>query len=452
MSTTPAPPEGPRPDVTTVLRGRGYHALLVATGLIGIPIALAAWGFLALVTVLQQWVWHDVPDDLGWDRPAAWYCVAVLGVGGLVVGLVVTLLPGRGGHVPAEGMAGGGVTTGTDLPGVVLAATGSLVLGAVIGPEAPLIALGSGLAYVAAQRTRLGESPQAATLVAAAGSAAAIATVFGNPLVASVLILEIVGFAGRQVLLVLLPCMLASGLGDLIFTGLGSWSGIDVPSLTIAGLPSADLDWQDLVWTAPIAVLTAVAMQLTHRLGLRTARVVAGHTVVATTVAGLLVGACAAAYTVTADRTALDVVESGQDALGSLVGSPHDWSTSTLVLLVLLKGVGYSLSLGAFRGGPTFPAVFLGAAIGLLVAPLPGLGTTAGIAIGMAAATSAVLRLPITSVVLVVLLLGSEASSQIPVVMLSAVVAMVSAVALDAVRPGTTSTTPPTTTRGGSPG
>ena len=129
------------------------------------------------------------------------------------------------------------------------------------------------------------------------------------------------------------------------------------------------------------------------------------------------------------------MVESGQDALASLVGSPHGWGTSTLVLLVLLKGAGYGLSLGAFRGGPTFPAVFLGAAVGLLVAPLPGLGTTAGIAIGMAAATTAVLRLPITSIVLVVLLLGSEGSSQIPVVMLSAVVALVSATALDARRP-----------------
>ncbi|KRF34144.1 chloride channel protein [Nocardioides sp. Soil805] len=434
MSAGANPSEAPPPDVTTVLRGRGYHALLLAAGLIGIPVALVAWGFLALVTVLQDWVWHDLPQDLGWERPAAWYCVVVLGLGGLLVGVVVAVLPGRGGHVPAEGMSGG-VTAAVDLPGVVLAAVGSLVLGAVVGPEGPLIALGGGLAYVAAQRTRLGESSQAVTLIAASGSAAAIATVFGNPLVASVLILEIVGLAGKQVLLVLLPCMVASGLGDLLFTGLGSWSGIDVPSLTIPDLPAATLDWGDLLWVVPVAVLTAVAMQLTHRLGLRTADAVAGHPIPATTAVGLLVGACAAAYTLTADRTALDVVESGQDALASLVGSPNGWGTSTLVLLVLLKGAGYGLSLGAFRGGPTFPAVFLGAAVGLLVAPLPGLGTTAGIAIGMAAATTAVLRLPITSIVLVVLLLGSEGSSQIPVVMLSAVVALVSAVALDARRP-----------------
>ncbi len=431
MTSSAGPPDHSPPDVATVLRGRGYHALLATAGLIGIPVALVAWGFLALVTVMEDWVWRDLPDDLGWDQPRAWYCVLVLGLGGLVVGLVVTRLPGRGGHVPAGGM-GGGVTTGVDLPGVLLAAVASLVLGAVIGPEAPLIALGSGLAFVAAQRTRLRETPQAVTLIAAAGSAAAIATVFGNPLVASVLMLEIVGFAGRQVLLVLLPCIVASSLGDLIFTGLGTWSGIDVPSLTIPGLPAATLDWGDLLWAVPVAAVTAVAMQLTRRLGLRTVRAVARHTVLATTAVGLLVGACAGAYTLLTDRSALEVLESGQGALPALVSAPDSWSTTTLVLLLLLKGAGYGLSLGAFRGGPTFPAVFLGAAIGVLLAPLPGLGTTAGIAIGMAAATSAVLRLPITSVVLVVLLLGSEASSQIPIVMLSAAVALVCAVSLDA--------------------
>jgi H+/Cl- antiporter ClcA len=330
----------------------------------------------------------------------------------------------------------GGTTTGADLPGVVLAAGGSLVLGAVLGPEAPLLALGGGLAVLLANRTRLRESPQGLALVAAAGSAAAISTVFGNPVVASVLMLEIVGFAGRQVLLVLLPCMVSSGLGAIIFTGLGSWSGIDVPSLTIPGLPTAPIDVGDLLWVAPVAVLTAVGTQVTHRLGLRTVHAVAQRTILTTTVVGLLVGVCAGAYTLITDRTALDVLESGETALASVVSSPQSWSTTTLLLLLVFKGVGYGLSLGAFRGGPTFPAVFLGAVVGVFVAPLPGLGTTAGIAIGMTACTTSVVRLPITSVVLVVLLLGSEASSQIPIVVLSAVVALVTAVALDARGPG----------------
>jgi H+/Cl- antiporter ClcA len=89
------------------------------------------------------------------------------------------------------------------------------------------------------------------------------------------------------------------------------------------------------------------------------------------------------------------------------------------------------VSIGAFRGGPTFPALFLGAAIGILVGSLPGFDVSAGIAVGMAAATTAVLRLPITSIVLVTLLLGSQALSQIPIVMIAAVIGLVTAVSLD---------------------
>jgi H+/Cl- antiporter ClcA len=418
------------PDLTSVLTSRGYHALLVVAALIGVPVAIIAFGFLALATKLEDWVWLTVPKDFGWTEPTGWYAVLVLTLAGLLVGLVVVYLPGRGGHIAVKGLGAGG-TLPIDLPGMLLAALASLVLGAVLGPEAPLTALGGGLVLLTFNRTRLGQQPQGLKLLAVAGSAAAIATIFGNPLVAVVLMLEVVGLAGIQVILVLLPCMVSAGVGALIFTGMGNWTGIDVPSLTIPGLPAASLDFGDLVWVAPVAILCAIGAQLARRLGLRAMTITAHRTVVRTTVAGLLVGLCAAVYALTTSGSVLDVLQSGEQALPGLVSSPHSWSVATLLLLLLFKGAAYGISLGSFRGGPTFPAVFLGAALGVLVAPLPGLGTTTGIAIGMAAATTAVLRLPVTSVVLVVLLLGNEAASAIPVVMIAAAIAMVTAVALD---------------------
>jgi len=220
----------------------------------------------------------------------------------------------------------------------------------------------------------------------------------------------------------------------LIFTGLGSWTGIAVPSLKIPGLPAASVDWGDLLWVIPVAVLAAVGAQLCRRLGLRVAQAAAAaHTITTTTIAGLLVGACAAAFSLITGRSPLEVLQSGEAALPALVSSPQSWSIVALLLLLAFKGAAYGLSLGSFRGGPTFPAVFLGAALGVLVGPLPGLGTTAGIAIGMTAATTAVLRLPVTSIILVVLLLGTEGSSQLPIILIAAAIAMVSAVALDGV-------------------
>jgi len=202
-----------------------------------------------------------------------------------------------------------------------------------------------------------------ALLLAAALIGLPIALIaFGFPVV---LMLEVVGFAGRQVLLVLLLCLVSSGIGALIFTGMGHWTGISVPSLQIPGLPAATVDWGDLLWVIPIAILAAVGAQTYRRLGLRVAQATAAHTLAATTAAGLLVGACAAAYTLITGRSALDVLQSGEAALPALVGSPTSWSVVALLLLLIFKGAAYGLSLGSFRGGPTFPAVFLGAVIGV---------------------------------------------------------------------------------------
>ena len=58
---------------------------------------------------------------------------------------------------------------------------------------------------------------------------------------------------------------------------------------------------------------------------------------------------------------------SGQDSLPQLVGQASTWSLSALALLVTFKGLAWSVSLSAFRGGPTFPALFLGAAGGMML-------------------------------------------------------------------------------------
>ena len=184
--------------------------------------------------------------------------------------------------------------------------------------------------------------------------------------------LEVVGFVGSQVLLVLLPCLVSSGIGALIFTGLGDWTGFKIQTLTIPGLPTAAVEWDDLLWVIPISVLAAIGAQLCRRLGLRAAEVTAAHAVAATTAGGLIVGVLGAAYTLITGRSVLDVLESGEAALPTLVSSPHSWPVATLILLLLFKGVAYGISLGSFRGGPTFPAVYLGAALGVSVGALPG--------------------------------------------------------------------------------
>ena len=88
---------------------------------------------------------------------------------------------------------------------------------------------------------------------------------------------------------------------------------------------------------------------------------------------------------------------SGQDAFGSLLKEGTAVSLSTLAFLLVFKGLAWSISLGNFRGGPTFPALFLGAAAGLLAAHLPGFSETPAVAVLMAATCVSILRTPAVS-------------------------------------------------------
>ena len=77
----------------------------------------------------------------------AWWPVPLLALCGFLTGLTIRHLPGNCGHSPAFGFqTGGGPPVDRDLPGVILASLATLSLGAVLGPEAPLIAIGGGLA------------------------------------------------------------------------------------------------------------------------------------------------------------------------------------------------------------------------------------------------------------------------------------------------------------------
>ena len=102
----------------------------------------------------------------------------------------------------------------------------------------------------------------------------------------------------------------------------------------------------------------------------------------------------------------------------------------TLVLLIACKGIAYGISLSSFRGGPTFPALFLGAAGGIALSHLPGLPLVDGVAMGIGAMSVVMLRLPLTSVLLASLLLASDGLAVMPLVIVAVVVAYVASARL----------------------
>jgi hypothetical protein len=88
------------------------------------------------------------------------------------------------------------------------------------------------------------------------------------------------------------------------------------------------------------------------------------------------------------------------------------------------------VSLSSFRGGPTFPALFIGAVGGIALSRLPGLPLVDGVAMGIGAMSVVMLRLPLTSVLLSTLLLASDGLAVMPLVIVAVVVAYVASARL----------------------
>src|SRR5262249_13231113 len=146
-------------------------------GIIGVPVSAAAFGFLALVSKLQGWIFTSLPRGLGFHEEPLWWPILPLVLAGVLTALAIRYLPGTGGHSPANRFkASGGAPQPAELPGVILAALATLSLGAVLGPEAPLIAVGGGLGVIAVRLLRRGAPARTSAVVAAAGSFAAIST------------------------------------------------------------------------------------------------------------------------------------------------------------------------------------------------------------------------------------------------------------------------------------
>ncbi len=311
-----------------------------------------------------------------------------------------------------------------ELPGVFLAALVSLGLGAVIGPEAPLIALGGGLAALVVRLVKRDATAEALAVVGGAGSFAAVSALLGSPLLGAFLFMEVIGLGGMMATLMLLPGLLAAGVGALVFIGFDAANGVGTISLSVPNLPPFDHpNGAQFGWALAIGVGAAVLGCAIRVLALALRPHVERRLVLLTPVAGLAIALLAILYGELSDKGPSDVLFSGQSALPGLIDQHATYTVGTLLLLIACKALGYSISLSSFRGGPVFPAMFIGGAAGVAMADLPGMSLVPAVAMGIGAMSAVMLRLPLTSVLLATLLLGADGLATMPVVIVAVVVA-----------------------------
>jgi len=252
------------------------------------------------------------------------------------------------------------------------------------------------------------------------------AALFGSPLLAAFLLMEASGLGGAMLELVLVPGLLAAGIGSLVFIGLDAWTGLGTFSLAIPGLPHVGSPTgAEFGWALAIGVMAVLLGSGIRWLGLFLRPYVERRLLLATPVVGLAVAGLAIAFAAGTGKGSSEVLFSGQSALPAFLSHSASYTVGALLLLIACKGLAYGLSLSSFRGGPTFPAMFLGAVGGVALSHLPGLPLVYGVAMGIGAMTVVMLRLPLTSVLLATLLLAADSLEVIPLVIVAVVVAYV---------------------------
>jgi H+/Cl- antiporter ClcA len=404
----------------------------VLGAVVGIPAAVAAALFLALVHELQHWLWTDLPDALGETSPP-WYLVVGLPLAGAAIVVAArSFLPGDGGHSPLEGL-GIEPTPIVHGPGIALAALGTLGFGAVLGPEAPLIALGGVVALAVTAFARLGV--RESRVLGTAGSFSAISALFGGPIVAGVMMVESGVGLGAALLPALLPGFVAAALGYVVFVGFGDWGGLETPGLSVPDLALYDgTRVVDLLLAVAVGIATALTIVAVNRLATR----VAGDGKRRLGMAAFLLagGLAVGLVALLADGLGADsqgVLFSGQESIPTLV---NESSTGVILVLLAAKALAYAVSLACgFRGGPIFPAAFLG--IGLATLPVAwfDVSPTLAVAVGAAAGMAAQTRLILSAMLFAALLVGTQGLDATPAAVLAAAAAWLTMQAVDPRRP-----------------
>ena len=397
---------------------RDMVRLLVIAVIVGIVAAVGATAFLYAVHELQHVAYSTLPSALGIDGAPWWWTGIMLAVGATIV-LAAQRLPGHTGASPLTGFHFDNPLR--IVPGILLAALGTLVFGVALGPEAPLIVLGSAIGVLLLRRTRNEQAIKAGGFL---GGTAAIGAIFGNPFITAFMILQFAAFGVAPSSLIL-PVLVALGASYLVQIGLWNIPGVGVHSLTLPDLPAYDsIHPGDLVIAALVAIVAGIVTVTAREVALRYEGIAKSRPAIALYATAIIttIGVLIAVEGFGATND--EILFSGQTGMPQLIA---ETSLGLVIVILLVKLVAYSTALGGgFRGGPIFPATFLG--VGVAVAGsliFPDVSVSALAATGIAAGSAAMIKLPATSALLGVLLISGAGAAIAPFAILGAVVGLI---------------------------
>lgn len=386
--------------------------------IVGLVAATAASFFLWIVDGGQELFYKKLPESFGWDTLPGWWVVLLLLVGALVI-LGARRLPGATGGSPLSGFHFTNPVSWA--PAILIAAGATLIFGASLGPEGPLIVLGSAVGAILVKRSNSEDVTKLAMLL---GGMAAIGTVFGNPFVAAFMLLEFAAM-GALPAVALVPAFVSLGAGYITLVGWGTWTGFGLHTLSVPGLPAYDtIQPEDLFAGLLVAVVVSVLAALARELGERTDLIGRKRPTAVLFAAAVITALVAWAVVTVFDVPYDQILFSGQTGMSTLVAQT---SAAAVLAIVIGKLIVYGIALGGgFRGGPVFPATFIGVGFGVLASLVfTNLSVSAMAAVGISAAATVMLRLPFTSGMLAMLLIGAAGPAIAPFAIIGAVIGFI---------------------------
>jgi H+/Cl- antiporter ClcA len=385
--------DDPDPRRPGVRRSASRAVLHIRKGL-GLPVVIVGLGgglagaaYVAVLHVLQRWMWPTHHGDLA--------TLAILVAVGAAIAVIIRI-GGDAGNVELLvdniHVLGGAEDVRRTIP-LVPASLLGIAAGGAAGPEAPLVQTTGTLGTWVATRTR--RSPTDVRVMTITGMAAGFTVLFGAPLGAALFALEILHRRGLQYYEALIPALVGSlcGYGTYVaVTGAGLepvWRFPTVPSVHGADLVAA-------VGVGLAAGVGAVLFGLATRVARRAFELVPA--LVRPAVGGLTLGLLAfwSPFALTY----------GEAQLGGLLTTKL--AVGALVVAVLAKLAGTSVTLGSgWKGGFIIPLFFIGAALGqLLHHALPGVSESLLMATMMAALCTGVTKTPLGSTLVVTEMAG----------------------------------------------
>ena len=322
-------------------------------------------------------LWETIPET--WASTPAWYVIGVLLVAAVAV-FVIRKFVGDAGHSPIGGIKVSSITP-KEYVGVILAILASLWGGIVLGPEVALVATGSMIGGLFAKWMGITDSKDQ-TKVVGLGALGAILALFVGPIISG--------------------------------------------SMQLGSTPEA-IEVDQLGWAIAVAIIVAVVVTLARVVAALIARATgSGPHLPILIGAALSVGISALIVQSRTGEGILFIVTSGEEFITKL---PALTSTSTVLAIIIFKAIAYAVSLGSgFRGGPFFPAMFVGAAVGLLISLAmgdSGPSVPAAIVVGVIASliATAPMKWPVVIILGVVLGLLMGTWTLVPAALIGAVVA-----------------------------